>query len=174
MVEIRKALSKDARALARIGIRVWEEFVESWNVDVDDVREHVHAVYHDGTQCEWDTILVAAVEGAVIGWIAREQKDSRVSFLAIDPDHEKKGAATGLLAGLEAIIVNDGFDHAVVELHSRNAKTVSFFRENGYEIVSREMKYSTTLLDTTEKLTMRKDLAASEPVATSAARMEAS
>ena len=174
MVEIRRALAKDARALARIGIRVWEDFVESCNVDVDHVREHVHGVYHDGAQCEWDTILVAVVGDSAIGWIAREQKDFRVSFLAIDPDHEKMGAATGLLSGLEEIISTDGFDCAEVELHSRNTKTVSFFLENGYQIVSREMKYSTTLLESTEKLTMRKDLAESETLATSAATMETS
>lgn len=157
MIEVRKALAKDAKVIARIGIRVWEDFVSSWGVDVDHLREHVHAVYHDGTNCPLDTMLVAQIGDTIVGWIAREERDFRVSFLNIDPDHENKGIATLLLAGLEDVIKGDGFSHAQVELHIRSTKAISFFKENGYRVMAREMKYSTTLLDSAEKLIMRKD-----------------
>lgn len=157
MINIRKAQEQDGNAIACIGIRVWEDFVSRLDIDVDHLREHVHGVYHDGSGCEWATSMVALVNEQVVGWIAREERNFRVSYLNVDPDHEKQGIATELLAGLEKVIREDGFDHVEVELHSSSVEAVSFFRENGYRVVSREMKYSATLLDSAEKLIMRKN-----------------
>jgi ribosomal protein S18 acetylase RimI-like enzyme len=162
MIEIRRALAKDSQAIAQIGIRVWEEFVSSWNKDVDHIREHIHGVFRDGSDSYWDRILVATLDGAVVGWISREELDFRVSYLCVDPDHGDKGVATALLRALEKQIRSEGFSHAEMDFHARSTSAIAFF-----------MKYSATLLDSTEKLTMRKDFTEFEEADTTVTAMEA-
>ena len=83
------------------------------------------------------------------------------------------GIATRLLLALEKQVRAEGFSHAEMEFHARSASAIAFFKENGYRMVSKAMKYSATLLDSTEKLTMRKDFAEFEEAEVTVAAPEA-
>ena len=157
MIEIRSAAEIDADRIAEIGIKVWEGFVASCGEDVDHIREHVHGTFHDGSLGYWNTALIACIGDVVVGYGSREDMDFRVSYLYVDPDYGKKGVATALLVALERDIRNDGFGHAEVIAHARDIQAISFYRSNGYSVVSNEVRYSSTLVQDIEKVTMRKD-----------------
>ena len=157
MIEIREARQQDSRHLALIGIRSWEAAVVSWGEDVDRIRENAHAAYRDFTSNYWDRIILVQSRGTIMGWGARENLDHRISDLWIDPEYHRQGAGAVLLAALEQSIQSTGYDHVELETHARNANAIGFFEHLGYRVTSFSVKYSTSLQQDIEKVTMRND-----------------
>ncbi|MEX3009150.1 GNAT family N-acetyltransferase [Hoeflea sp. TYP-13] len=158
MIEIRQALAKESRQLAHIGILAWEDAVRNWDGDASKVRENAHAAYHDFTTKCWDRIVTALMQGTIVGWGAREALDFRISDLWINPEHYRKGVGTVLLKSLEEGAVQAGFDHTELETLARNTNAIEFYKRFGYRVTSLSVKYSPSLQQDIEKVTMRKEL----------------
>ncbi|WP_169054095.1 GNAT family N-acetyltransferase [Nitratireductor sp. XY-223] len=159
MIEIRDALAQDARQLALIGIRSWEAAITSWGENAAKIRDNAHAAYRDFTINYWDRILLAQFRGAVLGWGARENLDHRISDLWIDPQHHRKGVGTALLNALERGVATAGYEFSELETHARNTGAIAFYEHFGYRVTSFSVRYSSSLQQDIEKVTMRKDFA---------------
>ncbi|WP_419913343.1 GNAT family N-acetyltransferase [Hoeflea sp.] len=158
MIEIRDALAQDARQLALIGIRSWEAAITSWGENSAKIRDNAHAAYRDFTANYWDRIVVAQARGSILGWGARENFDHRISDLWIDPQHHRRGVGTVLLNALENGVAAAGYEFAELETHARNTNAISFYEHFGYRVTSFSVKYSTSLQQDIEKVTMRKEI----------------
>ncbi|MCY6380640.1 GNAT family N-acetyltransferase [Hoeflea prorocentri] len=157
MIEIREARPQDSRPLTHIGIRSWEAAVVSWGEDIDRIRENAHAAYRDFTSNYWDRILLAHSRGTIMGWGARENLDHQISDLWIDPEYHRKGAGAVLLAAMEQSVQSAGYDRVELETHARNANAIAFYKHLGYRVTSFSVKYSTSLQQDIEKVTMCKE-----------------
>ncbi|MCP4317169.1 MAG: GNAT family N-acetyltransferase [Hyphomicrobiales bacterium] len=159
MIEIRNAVAQDAQQIARVGILAWENIIASCGGDIAKIRDNAHATYQDFSANYWDRILIACVNGAIVGWGAREELVFKISYLWIDPEHHRKSVGTALLEALERDVEADGFGYVELETHARSASAIAFFKNSGYRIISNSLKYSTSLQQDIEKVTMRKELA---------------
>lgn len=157
MIEIRDALAQDSRQLALIGIRSWEAAITSWGENAAKIRDNAHAAYRDFTANYWDRIVLAQSRGSVLGWGARENLDHRISDLWIDPLHHRKGVGTVLLNALEEAVAAAGYAFTELETHARNTSAIAFYEHSGYRVTSFSVRYSSSLQQDIEKVTMRKD-----------------
>lgn len=105
-----------------------------------------------------DTILVAANDGLAVGWGAREQRDNLVSDLWVSPEWQGKGVGQALLGALEAQIADAGYGVAELETLAANAGAIRFYERQGFVIVWRREKFSSTLGYAIDKVGMNKRL----------------
>ncbi|MDQ0421598.1 ribosomal-protein-alanine N-acetyltransferase [Peteryoungia aggregata LMG 23059] len=133
MVTIRKALQEDAELLTEIGMRAWRKAMTHVG-ETDAMVINARSAFANFTRSGWLHILVIEKSGVPVGWAAREDFDETITDFWIDPDHERKGYGTLLLASLEEDIRKAGFEEARLETHARNQQAVDFFRARGFSI----------------------------------------
>jgi ribosomal-protein-alanine N-acetyltransferase len=156
MIEIRDAISRDSAHLALVGIRSWESAVTGWGANTAELRINAHAAYRDFCVNHWDKIMLAHNGGTIVGWGAREKLDEFITDLWVDPDHQGEGAGKLLLAALEQDMLAAGYKHAELETHVKNTPAIGFYEYSGYRVVSLSVKYSESLQQDIQIVSMRK------------------
>ena len=86
-------------------------------------------------------ILVAEIEGEVVGWLEivlksagggpgmlRDQASAEID-IAVDPDHRSSGVGSELMRAAEAWTVERGAELMTVEVHVANVDAVRFYQE---------------------------------------------
>lgn len=157
-MRVRKARPGEGDALGDVGFAAWEasEFGrhDAGRVDRAALREAFRRFCRDTPE----VILLAELDGAVLGWGAREHRDQEVSDLWVAPGNQGRGVGHLLLQALLAEIVAEGHDHATVETLASNAQAVAFYRRHGFAEVWRAEKFSAALGYAIDKVGMNKSL----------------
>jgi len=114
--KIRLVCGQDVERVVRLSLAAWEPVFRSfrqilgadiyraiWPAWVESQRESIEAVCQDGAAT---TVLVAEVEGLVVGFLAYElhpeDRTAEVTLLAVDPAYQNQGIGTELnLVALE-------------------------------------------------------------------------
>ncbi|WP_157928864.1 GNAT family N-acetyltransferase [Pararhizobium haloflavum] len=160
---IRPARQDDAAILADVGFRAWQDKLSVWASSPDDaaaIIPNAKAAFASFTRDGWQTILVAQIDGAIVGWGARENGDHTISDLWVDPSLQHHGAGSALLIQLENDMVAAGYKVAALETHARNEAAIAFYQRRGYAVKWLSTKYAAGLDRDIEKVGMEKSLTA--------------
>lgn len=152
MVVIRQALPSDAAALADIGVRAWTSHIFTFEPDTRGLRARARRAFEDFVEDHLDTVVAAEADRAVRGWGAREKADERISDLWVDPDWQRRGIGSTLLAALMRDIRDAGYASVRLDTHARNTGAVRFYERHGFQVVERRRELSTSLGRPVEKI----------------------
>jgi N-acetylglutamate synthase-like GNAT family acetyltransferase len=141
---LRPAKRTDADDLGRLAELLGHD------VSAGAVETHLELVAdtpHDGT------IIVADLEGAVVGWIEirRERaltlarSSAVVTALAVDAGHRGRGVGTALVLGAEAWAREHGIEQVRVRSRTERTGAHEFFRARSFELYKTQAVFRRTL-----------------------------
>jgi len=157
LITIRQARQEDAAILAAIGFRAWEDATLAIQIN-DEIRDNARSAFANFTLNSWHCITIAAVDGVLAGWAAREGANDMLSDFWIDPLYQKRGVGGTLLDSIEEQVVAAGYPSVKLESHADNEKALSFFRKHGFEVSWLSMKYARKLDRDVQSIGLRKQL----------------
>lgn len=159
MITIRNARRDEADLLAEIGLRAWEKAMVLVG-ETKSMVESARSAFVNFTHSEWLTISVIDKNGQPAGWAAREHLDENITDFWIDPDFQRQGLGTALLAEIEKEIVHQGFTRASLQTHAKNIEAVGFFEKHGYAVHWLTTVYNPKLDRDIQSVGLSKQLAA--------------
>lgn len=159
MVVIRPATHADIAALAAVGMRAWASNIFSFEPELPGMRAHVEHAYQAFAEEHFARVLVAEVDGVILGWGAREKNDDYISDMWVDPDYQGQGIGSAILAALKSAIAAAGYATARLESHARNAGAIRLYEREGFRIVHQSLEWSESLERKIEKVKMLANLA---------------
>jgi ribosomal-protein-alanine N-acetyltransferase len=157
-VTLRRARPEEAVALGDIGFAAWAAsafaVADAGRVDRDKLLAEFRAFGLEYAA----TTLVAELDGAPLGWGAREDHDQRISDLWVAPAAQGRGVGAMLLGALVEEIRAAGYPQAELETLASNQQAVGFYQRHGFSIVWRREKFSPSLGYAIDKVGMNKSL----------------
>ena len=133
-ISLRPARLSDAAQIGAVGYAAW----------LKGIGGHVGPEAHCRIDAEtfeafartsWAQILVAECDGAVVGFAGTEAGDNYISDLWVSPDFEGRGIGARLVAALERVIAERGYDSAEIEVLTANGRALQLYQRLGYRIV---------------------------------------
>jgi ribosomal protein S18 acetylase RimI-like enzyme len=125
-MEIRSYSTDDESAV----ISLWERcgLIRPWNDPKKDIARKI--------AIDPNLLLVGIEGGSVIGTIMIGYESHRgwINYLAIDPDHRRKGFARQLMAAAEKLLVERGCPKANLQVRAGNREAVDFYTALGYQV----------------------------------------
>lgn len=164
MTTIRGARQEEADLLTEIGLRAWEKAMIPVGETVA-MLDNARSAFRHFTQTGWITISVVEKGGSPVGWAAREELDEMITDFWIDPDYQRQGLGSALLAEIEAEIIHQGLTEAKVETHAMNREAVNFFEKHGYAVHWLTVTYNPKLDRDVQSVGMSKQLVEKVPTA---------
>ena len=158
MIVIRHARQNETGLLAAIGLRAWAKAIAGL-ADAAAMRVAAERAFVDFLAKHWLSVLLIEEENRICGWAAREDLDSTISDLWIDPGAQGRGLGKALLADMEQRMAAEGFDVANARTHAQNASAVAFFQGAGYRVKWLSTAYSQKLDRDMEFIGLSKQLA---------------
>ena len=152
---VRKARPDDAAPLAVAGLAAWRRGIGPF------VGPEVHArvterVFSDFIERNLADVLVAEVAGEVVGFVATEGGKDYISDLWVSPDHAGKGVGSALLAAVEQMVRDRGFQAVEIEVMTENEPALRLYRRHGYAVTWQDMRYDQGLDMDLHKTHLRK------------------
>ena len=145
MVVIRRANIGDCDVLAAIGSRAWASSIFSFEPVQPGILDRVSKAYRGFVEDFYPNILVALIDGKIVGWGARDTGEDYISDLWVDPQWQGRGAGSALLSALKQEITEAGYSRARIDTHARNIGAVRLYERNGFMIVLKERAWSESL-----------------------------
>ncbi|MBO9654160.1 N-acetyltransferase [Agrobacterium sp. SOY23] len=161
MIVIRNAHEQEAEVLAAIGLRAWRQATAALGI-TPTLYDNAASAFSNFTRSSWLAIRVAEFGGAVAGWAAREHFNETISDFWIDPDFQRRRIGTLLLADMERLIRERGFDAILLETHAQNEPAVAFFRHHDYSIRWLSVSYAPKLDRDVQSVGLQKQLVEAE------------
>jgi len=135
-ITIRKADSADARRLADIAFQAWEHGIYPLLAAQPGLRE---SEKYRLTQVVAETIsriIVAEVDGIVVGWCSRAARRSYIPYLFVMPELQRNGLGSALLRRMESMLELAGAERVHLETPADNVPAVRFYEKQGYRILA--------------------------------------
>jgi GNAT superfamily N-acetyltransferase len=163
--EVRPAVAADIPRLIEIDHVCKSDYV--WQLDLRRESEQVNASFREvrlpravdvfyprnpaALTEDWsrrDLTLVTLEGGRGIGYAcAREDRPSAAAWITdvvVAPESRRKGAASALLAGVQAWSVERGVQRLVLEMQSKNHPCIRFAQKFGFEFCGYNDQYYAT------------------------------
>ena len=135
-IVIRKAESEDARRLADIAYRAWENGILPLLTERPGMREAEQKRLAQVVSETLGRISVAEVDGVVVAWCSRAAKRAYIPFLFVMPELQGNGLGSMLLRRVETILELEGADRVQLETPADNVLAVRFYEKQGYRILA--------------------------------------
>jgi len=158
MIRVRAARPEDIEALAEIGLAAWKEAIKP--LVAADVAKRIenNNPFLPFLRDQGARVLVAELDGALVGLGASEHGDNNISDIWISPLHEGKGAGSALITALEQVISDRGFADVTIQVAAANKRALSLYRHLGYVEQWRREELDPILGVSFEKVGPRKTL----------------
>lgn len=88
--------------------------------------------------------FVAEENGRVFGYVIAIPLDGEsadVESIAVDPDFQRSGLGSRLMALIEGEMRNRGFSMAILEVRDRNTEAIAFYTRHGYSALAHLPEY---------------------------------
>lgn len=157
MIVIRNAHQQEAEVLAAIGLRAWRQATMALGITTP-LYDNAASAFSNFTRSSWLAIRVAEFGGTVAGWAAREHFNEAISDFWIDPDFQRRGIGSLLLADIERQILQRDFETIRLETHAQNEPAVAFFRHHGYSVRWLSVSYAPKLDRDVQSVGLQKQL----------------
>ena len=135
-ITIRKAENADARRLAEIAYSAWVSGIYPLLTPVPGMRD---AERYRLTQVVAETlnrIIVAEVDGIVVGWCSRSARRAYIPYLFVMPELQRNGLGSMLLRRMESMLELGGAERVYLETPADNVPAVRFYEKQGYRILA--------------------------------------
>ena len=123
-MEIRPFHAADEAAV----IALWErcKLTRSWNDPRKDIQRKL------GVQRE--LFLVGVEQGTIVAAVMAAYDGHRgsVNYLAVDPQHRRRGHGAALMRRVEEILAERGCPKVNLAVRSANAEVIAFYKKLGY------------------------------------------
>ncbi len=124
MLSIREFQPDDRQAT----IAVWErcDLVVPWNDPLRDIARKM--------QVGRELFLVGCVAGEVVATVMGGYEGHRgwINYLAVDPDHRRRGYAESLVRELEIRLIAIGCPKVNLQVRASNSAVLAFYEKIGY------------------------------------------
>jgi ribosomal-protein-alanine N-acetyltransferase len=157
LIVIRNAHQQEAEVLAAIGLRAWRQATMALGITTP-LYDNAASAFSNFTRSSWLAIRVAEFGGTVAGWAAREHFNEAISDFWIDPDFQRRGIGSLLLADIERQILQRDFETIRLETHAQNEPAVAFFRHHGYSVRWLSVSYAPKLDRDVQSVGLQKQL----------------
>ncbi|MFK3778384.1 GNAT family N-acetyltransferase [Agrobacterium sp. NPDC089420] len=157
MIVIRNAHEQEAEVLAAIGLRAWRQATIALGITTT-LYDNAASAFSNFTRSSWLAIRVAELGGTVAAWAAREDFDDRLSDFWVDPDFQRRRVGSLLLADMERLIRDKGFDAVRLETHAQNEPAIAFFRHHDYSVRWLSVSYAPKLDRDVQSVGLQKQL----------------
>lgn len=102
---------------------------------------------------------VASLDGAIVGWAARDGARDCISDLWVDPNYQGRGVGRTLILRLLDIIGAEDHPLARIQTHAKNGAAIRLYQRCGFIIVWRGREFSKSMGTELEKVHLEKALA---------------
>lgn len=153
---VRQARSTDIRTLAALGVIAWEQAFALAGEVTHHLRTNAEVTYFGFCEQSWPIIIVADLDGEVVGWAALEAGQNKITDLWVLPNFQRHGVGSALLLELEQQATTREFDEVHLETHAKNAPALAFFKKHEFTISGLKSVYSPTMDKSVDTLEMRK------------------
>lgn len=85
-------------------------------------------------------VVVADLNGRVVGWGAREDEPDYISDIWIAPEFQRRGIGARLVEHFCAVIGNEGLRQARIATHQKNFSAIALYKRCGFDIVWQGME----------------------------------
>jgi ribosomal protein S18 acetylase RimI-like enzyme len=133
---IRKAEPDDAGHLAAIGYEAWETSILPLLAEQPGMRQSEQARLASAVSETIGRIIVAQVNGLVVGWCSRAGGRAYIPYLFVAPEFQNNGIGKLLLARMETMIELEGASRVHLETPADNVRAVRFYEHRGYRILA--------------------------------------
>ena len=149
----------DRNAIGLIGIRAWQSssaFEDTYldPVVVKRVRGEFE-VFAKETNCD---LVVAEIDGAIIGWGARAAGPDYISDIWIDPEHQGRGIGRSLVEHFLEAMRSADISMAKIATHARNLNAIRAYERCGFAIVWQGTQWSESMKVELQKVRLEKPL----------------
>ena len=80
-------------------------------------------------------VIVAEIDGVVVGWIAREERPDNISDLWVNPAFHARGVGSRLLQQLIASMELEGVATQKIDTLASNVPAIGLYQKHGFKIV---------------------------------------
>lgn len=154
---IRPARADDVRQIAGIGYDAWCKGIG--DLVPPQARHRISpetfAALARDARAE---ILVAEVDGSVVGFSATEHGDNHITDLWVSPDVEGQGIGTALIVATEERIGLRGYDTVEIDVMTENRRALGLYEYLGYRPIRESLDVDAYLLVELHKTRLRKRL----------------
>ncbi|MBB3235023.1 GNAT family N-acetyltransferase [Phyllobacterium endophyticum] len=155
---IKPATEADIAAIAAVGSRAWASNIFSFEPELPGMRSHVERAFQAFAEASHANVLVAAVDGHVLGWGARDENNDYISDLWVDPAVQGQGIGSAILRTLKRHIADAGYLRARISTHARNVGAIRLYEREGFRVIEQGLEWSTSLEREIDKVKMLAEL----------------
>lgn len=139
-LNIRHADPSEAMDLAALGFVAWEQSIlplyrrreSSKDALMDQMAQYCQDRIRD--------IVVAEIDGEVVGWGSRVRGKAYVPYLFVTPRLQGRGIGALILKRLESIFELEGYDAVQLETPADHVNAVRFYENQGYHILAMKLE----------------------------------
>ena len=135
-ISIRKAETGDARRLADIAYRAWESGIFPLLIEQPGMKQAEQRRLAQAVAETLSRIIVAEVDGIVVGWCSRSSRRAYIPFLFVMPELQGHGLGSMLLQRMESMLELEGAERVQLETPADNVRAVRFYEKQGYRILA--------------------------------------
>jgi ribosomal-protein-alanine N-acetyltransferase len=135
-ISIRKAEPTDAPRLAEIAYRAWETGIFPLLREQPGMKDAERRRLGQAVNETIGRIIVAVVDGIVVGWCSRSGRRAYIPYLMVMPELQGHGIGTMLLRRMESMLELEGAERVHLETPADNVRAVRFYERLGYRILA--------------------------------------
>ena len=155
--DARRSMAGEFVFMAALAVRAWEIPAKTGPLS-DQRRAELEANFLGYLHEDADGVLVAELDGKILGWGARVPGSNYIADLWIDPPYHGQGIGRRILDALMAQILLDGFDSVTIGTHADNLPAIGLYEKMGFRIEWRGEEASVSMGRVVEKVRMRATL----------------
>ena len=133
---IRRAEAADTTRLADIAFRAWETGIFPLLREQPGMREGERRRLAQAVTEQLNRIIVAEVDGVVVGWCSRSGRRAYIPYLFVAPEAQGHGLGSLLLRRMESMLELAGAERVYLETPADNVRAVRFYERQGYRILA--------------------------------------
>ena len=111
-------------------INLWQacDLVVSWNDPIKDIERKMRV--------DPDLFLIAELSGEIVATVMGGYEGHRgwINYLAVSPDHQRKGYARAMMQQVEVLIQAKGCPKINLQVRGTNTNVIKFYQAIGYDV----------------------------------------
>jgi [ribosomal protein S18]-alanine N-acetyltransferase len=124
-----------------------------------DVIERVRREFAIFAKTATAEIVVAELNGTIVGWGARGNAPNYISDLSVHPDNQGKGVGKALLLHLCGLMRSEGLETARLDTHAKHIGAIHLYGRCGFSAIWHGIEFSKSMGVPLEKIHLEKRLA---------------
>ncbi|OAE37469.1 acetyltransferase [Agrobacterium tumefaciens] len=149
----------DRDAVGFVGFAAWRagEAFDAAYLD-SCVIERVRSEFESFAKSPTGDVVVAEIDGDVVGWGACDVKPHHISDLWVNPAWQGKGIGKALIVRFLDRMRAEGLPLATIDTHANNRNAIGLYERCGFQIVWRGMEWSEIMKVDLEKVKLEQKL----------------